>query len=597
MPYVPNMTGPRYLPTRSRGQWLLLAWLLSACWTMPTLAADAVPLQKPQLVLEGVEGALAANVRSQLRLAAEACDAPRWRIRRLFQAADTDIRAALRPFGYYSPAITKRLAPGEPCWGAHFTIDPGRRLRWSRIDVQVRGEAENDSAFVELLSRVKPKAGAPVDHADYEATKAEILFLAAKRGYREGRFTMHQLRVDPPAGTGEAILHYDSGPRYRFGDINFEQDAFSPDFIQRYSQIAPGDFYEVAAVAQLQRDLMDSGLFSVVDIKPRYGADETRQVPVDVRLVPRKRHAYLVGIGMTTDEGPRVRLGYENRRLNRYGHTGEVGLRASGVRRNLDFSYNMPFRNPRTERLTLQAGFQDENVDDTDSQLYKAGVRYVRRKPSGLVQTLFVEYNRERFTAGSDRGNSTLLMPGIAWDWRRGDHIIYPQQGLRIGLEVRGASRALLSDVDFLRTHLRTKIVEPLWGGRLLGRAELGYSVVGRFSDLPVSQRFFAGGDNSVRGYDYRELGPQDAAGQLIGGRHILTGSIEYEQPLKGKWSAAVFADTGDAFDGSRIRLHHAVGAGVRWRSPIGPVRLDLAHPLDEGKNAFRLHISLGPDL
>lgn len=576
---------------------LLIGVLVVAGGGTPLQAAEGVQGAKPELVIEGLAGGQGENVRSLLQLAAEPCDAPSWRLRRLFQLADADIAEALRPFGYYAPRVEKHFAAGPPCWSARFSIDAGPRLHWTRVDIQVLGEAVGEPAFAELLERVRPRVGAPLNHADYESAKAEILLLAAKLGYRDGRFSSHQLRVDPQAGTAEAILHFDSGPRYRFGDVHFDQDAFAPDFVRRYSAITPGDVYEAATVTRLQRDLLDSGLFATVDVRPEYGPNEAKQVPVEVRLLPRKRHAYLIGLGYSTDEGPRARLGYENRRINRRGHTGEVALRASPVRSNLDFSYSIPLRQPQVERLSLQAGYQEERIDDTTSDLYKLGIRHIRRRPGGLVQTLFVEVNDERFTVGTDSGSTTLVMPGASWDWRSGDNLLYPLRGWRLGVEVKAASTFLLSDVDFFRSYLRMKRIEPFLGGRLIGRGELGYSLVGEFSDLPASQRFFAGGDNSVRGYGYHGLGPRDVNGDVVGGRHLLTASLEYDRPITAAWDVAVFADTGDAFDGTSVELHQAIGVGVRWRSPVGPIRLDLAHPLEKDQGVIRLHFSLGPDL
>jgi translocation and assembly module TamA len=267
------------------------------------------------------------------------------------------------------------------------------------------------------------------------------------------------------------------------------------------------------------------------------------------------------------------------------------------VRSNLDFSYNIPLSNPRTEKLSFQAGYQEEHVEDTDSESYKIGVRHIRNSDQGWLRTLFLEALQERYTAGAERGESTLLMPGVSWDRRSGDDPVSPRRGWRLSLELRGASKALLSDLDFFRVHGSAKGILPLGKGRVLGRTELGYSLVGGFSDLPPSQRFFAGGDNSVRGYGYHQLGPEDASGKVVGGRHVVTASIEYEHPVVDKWSAALFVDTGDAFNGSRIRLHNAVGVGARWRSPVGPIRVDLAHPLDKGEDVIRIHFSLGPDL
>lgn len=549
------------------------------------------------LELTGLDGEMADNVRQQLRLASEPCSASRWRVRRLFEAADAEVALALKPFGHYRPEIIKQLDFGEACWTARIQVNAGEPVRWQPAELELTGEGHKDPALQAVLAKRRPETGAPARHADYEGLKAALLLEAAQRGYREGRFTLHQLRVDPAAGTAVAIVHYDTGPRYRFGEVSIEQDALAPDFVRRYVGIKPGDPYDSKAVTQLRRDLLDSGLFQRVQVTPRLGTNAERQVPIDVQLTPRKRHGYIAGIGASSDEGPRLRLGYENRRLNRRGHTGSAALRLSAPRTSLDLGYDMPLADPRRERLSLLAGYLNEQFDDLDSETYKFGARYTREHRQGLLETWFVEASQDRFRIGEDTGDTRLLMPGIAWDWRHGDNLIHPRDGWRLMLELRGGSRFLLSDVDFARAHLRAKRVLSFGEYRLLARAEAGYSLVGGFDDLPASQRFFAGGDSSVRGYGYRDLGPTDSLGRVVGGQRLLVGSLEVERPITTSWSVAAFFDTGDAFDGRDLQLHHAVGLGVRWRSPVGPVRVDLAHPLDPDADAVRLHFSLGPDL
>jgi translocation and assembly module TamA len=154
------------------------------------------------------------------------------------------------------------------------------------------------------------------------------------------------------------------------------------------------------------------------------------------------------------------------------------------------------------------------------------------------------------------------------------------------------------SDTDLLQTRLQGKFVRPLGQNqRLLLRGDLGLSYVSDFDALPATLRFFAGGDQSVRGYAYNSLGPEDASGEVIGGRHLVVGSIEYERRIKEKWGAAVFYDVGNALNSLGDPLRYSVGIGARWRSPVGPVRVDLGIPITEAEDAVRLHISLGPDL
>jgi len=157
----------------------------------------------------------------------------------------------------------------------------------------------------------------------------------------------------------------------------------------------------------------------------------------------------------------------------------------------------------------------------------------------------------------------------------------------------------VVSDISFLQGDLRGKLILPLLGGRFITRADLGGSIAADFQELPVSQRFFAGGDFSVRGYAYNSLGPTNASGEVVGGKHLIVGSAEYDHYFgqKKRFGVALFIDAGNAFDFSQFDLFTGAGAGVRWRFPFGLLRIDGAQALDDPDHPWRLHISLGPDL
>jgi translocation and assembly module TamA len=189
-------------------------------------------------------------------------------------------------------------------------------------------------------------------------------------------------------------------------------------------------------------------------------------------------------------------------------------------------------------------------------------------------------------------------MPGVDWTRVRADHPIRPRTGSRLSLEARAAGDALGSDTSFVQAIAQGKWIWSLRGGaRLLVRGHVGATLKRSFDELPPSVRFFAGGDNSVRGYDFEALGPVDASGEVVGGSALATGSFEFEQPLRERWSLAMFVDAGNAFEGSNLDAKTSVGLGGRWQSPLGPIRVDLAHPLDDEADDWRLHVSLGPDL
>lgn len=171
-------------------------------------------------------------------------------------------------------------------------------------------------------------------------------------------------------------------------------------------------------------------------------------------------------------------------------------------------------------------------------------------------------------------------------------------KGRRYNFDVRGASDSLGSDTSFLQFKASGRWIHSLSERtRLLTRTRLGATLQDEFTELPASVRFFTGGDRSVRGYGFETLGPLDEQGKVIGGSHLVEAGIELERMIKDQWSVALFADTGSAFNGTDVNFSTGIGLGVRWYSPVGPIRLDFAHPLDDATRSLRLHFSLGPDL
>ena len=350
---------------------------------------------------------------------------------------------------------------------------------------------------------------------------------------------------------------------------------------------------------EVSQRLSQSGYFERVDVNPRVDRPVDGTIPVDVALTTRKRHAFTAGAGITTDAGPRLRLGYEDRRATPGGHRWSVRSATSLIRRSLDAEYRIPLDDPSTEWLSLDAGVVGEHTETSRTDEARLGVSQTKSRWGDWLETRFVSLTYDDFSVGKTRGNVRLLTPGVSFATTRYDDRHRPTDGYRLHLEARGGHEAAGSDVSFLRLSGSAGWVRAVpWGGRLLARAELGAMAVDGFDALPPAQRFFAGGDTSVRGYGFASLGPVDASGTVVGGRMLAVASVEYEHPIRDKWSGAVFADAGNAFDtGYRNEeVKFGVGFGARWRSPIGVVRIDIARPLD-GTQRFRVHLRLGPDL
>ena len=349
----------------------------------------------------------------------------------------------------------------------------------------------------------------------------------------------------------------------------------------------------------MSQRLSQSGYFERVEVNPRIDQPVDGTIPVDISLTPRKRHALTAGAGVTTDTGPRLRLGYENRWATPGGHRWSVRSAASLIKRSLDAEYRIPLEDPRTEWLSLHASAVREHTDTSRSDAASLGVAQTKQRWGDWLETRFVSLTYDDFTVGRTRGTARLLTPGASLATTRYNNRHRPTDGYRLHSEVRGSHEAVGSDESFLRVPGSAGWVHGMpWGGRLLARTEVGAMAVDGFDALAPSQRFFTGGDTTVRGYEFASLGPVDESGEGVGGRFLAVVSIEYEHPVKDKWSGAVFADAGNAFDTGRRNegLKVGVGFGVRWQSPIGAVRLDVAQPLDDAQR-FRVHLRLGPDL
>ena len=214
------------------------------------------------------------------------------------------------------------------------------------------------------------------------------------------------------------------------------------------------------------------------------------------------------------------------------------------------------------------------------------------------VDPLIADFTYEDFEVGEQTDTSRLIIPGITWERTIGRDLRRTPEGHRISVDLRGAHDALGSDTTFLQGTVSTKwIWSPGLGTRFLARADIGATAKQSLAQLPASVRFFAGGDTSVRGYDFETIGPVDDNGDVTGGSHLVALSLEADWKIAGNWAVAAFVDSGSAFNESDPDFKTGVGLGVRWYSPLGPIRIDFAHPLDDADKDFRLHVTLGPDL
>ncbi|MCK0163812.1 autotransporter assembly complex family protein [Marinobacter sp. S6332] len=523
-------------------------------------------------------------------------------LRRYASTAVSQASKGLRALGYYSPTIDWEVEDGDSEEAALLILDitPGDPVRVKSRRVEIRGAAATDSHFTDNLPD-HPAEGDILNHGDYTSLRNVLQTRARRRGYFDGRLVTRTLKVDPEALAAHITLVFESGDRYRLGAVNFEEGHwFESRLLHEYVTFEQGIPYHADEIAKLNSDLLGSGYFSGVDIDAGPSNAENGVIPVQVGLTRRDPRSISTGLGFSTDVGPRFRGTWREHWINQMGHKRGAETELSGPRQNLSTWYELPLDPPMTDLIRFTAGYQREDIENVESDLLTFGQQWQHQLDNEWLQVLSLRWEGERFNIGNDeKGTSTLLLPGVAYSKLHADSPLDPSRGYRLQFNVTGSHRAALSSVDILHINAVAKGLFTLAGKhRFLSRVQIGGVGTNRFEDVPPSLRFFAGGDQSVRGYGYQTLSPENDNGVAVGGRYTVVGSAEYQYQFAENWRAALFVDHGNAINDLFDPLATGTGAGIRWISPLGPLRLDIAKGLNpEFGGEWRVHFSMGPEL
>lgn len=560
------------------------------------LSAQSWAAVQVNVKIEGINGELKTNVLASLSIAQykNFGASPEATIRRLNARAPSEIRNALEPFGYFSPTVDSTLTHEGEVWTAAYRISTGPAVKVDRVSVRVEGPGAQDPAFQALERQPALQPGQVLRQQRYTDTKRALQETAEERGYFDAHFSVNTLKVDPERLTAEATLVFVTGPRYRFGAVTIHQDILDPAFVRRYVHIRPGEPYDARKLADLQATLSSSNYFSSVSVTPDKNRATNLQIPIEVRTTPGRRNVYQVGAGYGTDTGPRLRFGWGNRRINREGHSFRLDTRISHIETQALAQYIVPLQNPASERLVFSALDNQENYGDTVGHYLGVGISRVTQL-GAWQRNEYVKAGRYSSDISGTTLVSRLITPGISFSCISADITTRNQFGYSVSADLHGSAKALASDNTFASADITARVALPLGPGQLLLRGELGAVAARDFDSLPVAQRFFAGGDMSVRGYAYQSLGPRNAQGAVVGGRYLKVGSVEYDYPVVGNWGIAGFYDAGTASDSFTASLDSGIGVGMRYYTPVGAIRIDFAHPIDHPELGFyRIHVGIG---
>ncbi len=517
---------------------------------------------------------------------------------------DDEVQAILRASGYFNGKVTvERLEQG-----VRVSVAAGARTTVNEVDLQLVGQArENEPVRQFALSRWNLPEGSFFDSERWQDSKRKLIDALNQQGFLRARIVKSNARIDRQLTAASLSLTVDSGERLNFGAVQIEGlERYDRDVLLDLRPFTEQDPYTLDALLLYQARLRSSGYFSNVVVLPDLDFIEANptlsNVPIRVELTELQTKRAAVGIGYSTDEGVRGQIGLEHRDLFKRNWQLESALVVSEKSQRAFANVRTPYDEDnyfngfgtRVERESI------EGLTTTRGNTYIGRGRRV----GNIENFLSVQYQLESLRiAGNERRAEQLdsrqaLVLGYSWNKRSLDSTVDPGDGYTFSAQLSGAREGLLTDRSFVRAYARGNRFIPLprdsvfGGGMILLLGEYGLVAANDRSGIPSENLFRAGGGQSLRGYRYLSLGVKDG-GAIVGGRFLLIGSVEYQHRLSDRYSLATFFDYGNASDSRRSYEPVAgYGIGLRMRTPIGPINLDVAY--GRADERFRAHFSVG---
>lgn len=508
--------------------------------------------------------------------------------------ARKEIPGLLETEGYFSPRIEVEQ---EPNGRTLVRVTPGRRTTVREVEIRFTGELaadkdERQARRAALVAAWPLTKDQPFTQAAWAAAKGKLLADVSSHDFAAARIAESAVDVDPERAAARLLVVVDSGPAFRLGAIDLQGlSLYNRDLVERYNVLREGEPYDYERLVALQNALQSTPYFSgaivEIDRDPAL-ADAT---PVRIAITEAEPRRFGVGVGFSSNTGARSEINYRD--ANLFGRAFELNssVRVEEKRQSAFADVFLP---------QTHSGFRDaagitwlnEDIQNLVTQRFSVGVQRMRTLQRTTVR-VSINYQREiTRPEGAEEQVSTAFTLNYGADVRTVDNPADPRRGYSAGFQIGGGARALLSDQNFLRLYGRAQYFQPVAeSGTLILRGEGGYTIAPSSQGIPQDFLFRTGGSQSVRGYDYQSLGVAEGSA-VVGGRTLMVLSSEYVYWVSGPWGVATFVDAGDAKDTwNDMRLKLGYGVGGRWRSPAGPLGMDVAYGQEDKK--FRLHFTL----
>lgn len=519
---------------------------------------------------------------------------------RLAQEAIGQTKEVAATEGYFSAsvdiAVQRGAAPGVPLI-LRLTVRPGQPTRITRVNVRVTGKATTDvpdgtAAIAKAQREWLLPAGAAFRQSAWDAAKRKAVATIAASPYAAAAIEKSEARIDPDTHSAELDVAIASGEPFRFGGVDIQGlRRYDLSVVRNFSTIRAGERYSEARLEQFIRRLNTSGYFSSVQARiepdPARAGDST----IDVRVIEAPPKRLEGGLGFSTDTRVRGNLRYSDVDVDHRASQFFVEARADSKIQNLSARIVRP-PNEGGWLDTFGAQMERTDIAGLTTKAISVGVRRRSLEERDLAAYAATYYDDEQRPAGSARQHAHASYVEYGRTWRNVDGLLAPTRGWALETML-GAGPPVVSTRAFGRAIVKFAAWYPLGRADSLEfRAEAGGVLANSRDGIPSALLFRTGGDTSVRGYAFESLGVQQGDA-IVGGRYYALASVEAAHYFTPVWGIAAFVDAGNAGDDLRLfRAVYGYGTGLRVRSPIGPVRVDVAY--GQATQQVRFHMSVG---
>lgn len=534
-------------------------------------------------------------------------------LRRLLEHTEDNIRAITGTQGYFTPEINIKLIPAQERQPAselpliQINVKQGSQTTVKEMQLQFEGDIKNRQTDLLISSQRRRlqwswamREGDPFTQSSWAGAKSNMLSRLTAQYYPAGRISASRAAIDPDNSTASLSITLDSGPRFYLGEYRIHGlERYSERLVRNFARLRAGDDYLQDDIIAAQQRLASSGYFDTVfiNVDPNDPNPQAAEINVFVREAYYQKMT--IGPGYSTDNGPRITFEYRHNELPLLGWQAVAAINADADNQKAEITLSSI---PEDNYWRLVAYGKLEHLEDNDEKTTSAQARFGRSYFSTpLDRNYFVQYDKANTKNRNGTVNLQSITANVAWTWRRFNNSSMPTRGWGLGLEFGAGSTFGDTTNPFMRIYARGLRYVPLgrWrNGRLELRSELGGIIIKEGALVPSPLMFRTGGDSTVRGYSYRFIGVNEGNGITSSGKYLVVGSVEYQRPIiinqrPTAFEWATFIDTGAVSNNYKdLNLHTGVGAGVRWRSPVGPLKVDVAYGLKTEQ--IRLHFNIG---